>query len=669
MVKIVRSPDVQASGLSRLFTDRKISTKIMIGFGCVLAITATISAGAYMAFGKADVGLQTLVSSTTNARKIGELDRHAIVLKAAVKEYRQNSSPAARDEAKKAIASLVSTSQSLAQSIKHPGRRQQAEELTVKFGEFSKPLDRIIALREQQVALTAEILTPNGDRLRADFLKLRDAAADEPALLAAANEANDLFMQLRINSVKYNSRHDKESGDNVEKFYGLVTKLIGGLGGLIKDDQRKIYDDIKASLAKYREGYVKTGAAAEELLRIDGDLERVSSSLEADLSRLREGVVNNGTVTERETRELMSSASDLILALAVGGLAIGLALAWLIGRVIARPIVALVPELEKLAHGNFNVSVPGLGRNDEVGQIAGAVALMAEKVSATIGEIKASGREVTNASAEIAGSTTDLSQRTEEQAASLEETSAAMEELSSTVKKNAENAQHASQSASATQDVANRGGQVVAQAVQAMAKIEDSSRKISDIIGVIDEIARQTNLLALNAAVEAARAGEAGRGFAVVASEVRSLAQRSSQAAKDIKDLITDSNGQVKEGVDLVSRAGTSLNEIVESIKSVVAIVADIATASNEQATGIQEINKALTQMDEVTQQNSALVEENAATAKTLEHQAKAMDDQVAFFQIDGGGYAAASEEAGEARAMSAPPSRGPARKQRPRAA
>ena len=186
----------------------------------------------------------------------------------------------------------------------------------------------------------------------------------------------------------------------------------------------------------------------------------------------------------------------------------------------------------------------------------------------------------------------------------------------------------------------------MAEAVKAMSRIEESSRKISDIIGVIDEIARQTNLLALNAAVEAARAGEAGRGFAVVASEVRSLAQRSSQAAKDIKDLIINSSGQVKEGVELVNRAGTSLNEIVDSIKKVADIVSDIATASAEQATGIEQVNKALTQMDEVTQQNSALVEENAATAKTLEHQAKAMDERVAFFRIDdaAGGRAAAAE-------------------------
>jgi methyl-accepting chemotaxis protein len=259
----------------------------------------------------------------------------------------------------------------------------------------------------------------------------------------------------------------------------------------------------------------------------------------------------------------------------------------------------------------------------------------AERIGATIAEIKSSAREVTNASAEIATSTTDLSQRTEEQAASLEETSASMEEISTTVRKNAENAQAANQSAADTRVVAERGGHVVAQAVEAMAKIEESSAKISDIISVIDEIARQTNLLALNAAVEAARAGEAGRGFAVVASEVRSLAQRSSQAAKDIKELITNSNGLVKDGVDLVNRAGGSLNEIVASINTVADIVADIANASAEQAGGIEQVGKALAQMDEATQQNSALVEENAATAKTLENQALAMDQRVAFFQID----------------------------------
>jgi methyl-accepting chemotaxis protein len=261
----------------------------------------------------------------------------------------------------------------------------------------------------------------------------------------------------------------------------------------------------------------------------------------------------------------------------------------------------------------------------------------AQRLTETISQIKVAAKEVANAAIEISSATTDLSQRTEEQAASLEETAASMEEISATVRKNAENAQQASRSAATAREIGSRGGAVVAQAVEAMGRIDESSHRIAHIIGVIDEIARQTNLLALNAAVEAARAGDAGRGFAVVAAEVRNLSQRSSQAAKDITDLITSSNARVKDGVELVNRAGAALDEIVASIKSVFDIVADIATAGAEQAAGIEQVNKVLTQMDEVTQQNSALVEENAATAKTLEQQSSQMDERVSFFHTDVG--------------------------------
>jgi methyl-accepting chemotaxis protein len=301
----------------------------------------------------------------------------------------------------------------------------------------------------------------------------------------------------------------------------------------------------------------------------------------------------------------------------------------------AHAVRALGEGLQMLADGDLT------HRLDETfpaayGQIKDDFNDAIERLQETIQSLVGSTQEVATAAAEISSSTTNLSQRTEEQAASLEETSASMEEISVTVRKNAENAQQANSLTAGTREVANRGGQVVSSTVEAMARIEDSSRKIADIIGVIDEIARQTNLLALNAAVEAARAGDAGRGFAVVASEVRSLAQRSSQAAKDIKDLISHSTGQVKDGVDLVNKTGASLNEIMASIKQVADIVADIATASTEQAAGIDQVNRALTQMDEATQQNSALVEENAATAKTLESQSEAMMEQASRFRVEG---------------------------------
>lgn len=303
-------------------------------------------------------------------------------------------------------------------------------------------------------------------------------------------------------------------------------------------------------------------------------------------------------------------------------------------RQVAQVLNALGGGLERLARGDLIFRLTGdvgEGYQKVQADFNAAVAQLQQ----TVRDIAMVSIEVSHAAAEISSSTTDLSQCTEEQAASLEQTSASMEQISVTVKNNAENALRANELAKGARNVADRGGAVVAEAVTAMAQIEQSSGQISEIISVIDEIARQTNLLALNAAVEAARAGEAGRGFAVVASEVRSLAQRSSQAANDIKNLIVNSNGQVREGVSLVNRAGAALQEIVEAIRRVADIVSDIANASSGQATGIDQINRTLSQMDEMTQQNSALVEQNAATAKTLEEQQKTMQEKIRFFRYD----------------------------------
>jgi methyl-accepting chemotaxis protein len=344
------------------------------------------------------------------------------------------------------------------------------------------------------------------------------------------------------------------------------------------------------------------------------------------------GIASEGYLDQSYASSLRKLAFELgLLAVVVGANVFAV---FLVVFSIVRPLKSIAGAMQEMSGGNFSVVIPAINRNDEIGQIAQSAEQVVEKVGAMIAGMKVAAREVTGASGEIATATTDLSQRSEEQAASLEETSTSMEEMTATVKKNAENAQQAKQLAINTREVADRGGEVVAKTVEAMARIEESSRKISDIIIVIDEIARQTNLLALNAAVEAARAGEAGRGFAVVASEVRSLAQRSSQAAKDIKDLITNSTGQVKEGVELANRAGGALNEIVDSIQKVTQVVSDISNASVEQSTGIEQINKALVQMDQVMQQNSALVEENAATAKLLEEQARLMDERGSVFRL-----------------------------------
>jgi methyl-accepting chemotaxis protein len=482
-----------------------------------------------------------------------------------------------------------------------------------------------------------------------DFVKVQtDIASD---LADAALGLTSARLAVRDILLADNAAELKRAGDdfetNAKGTNAIVDKVLEKSRSA---ENRERVQKVKELFAEYinagrkmmqlRQDFIAT-VASERREAIDDQLSTMVKDRAAGAAKMMELADQSGDFAKASAGKAMADADHAMamaqyLMLGVASVVILLLIGSAIfGAVsIARPLARLVPELKKLAEGDFNVAIPGIGRKDEIGQIAEAAEMVADRVGATIVNIKMSASEVTNASAEISTSTTDLSQRTEEQAASLEETSASMEEMTSTVKKNAENAKQASELASSTREVADRGGQVVAKTVEAMAKIEESSRKISDIIIVIDEIARQTNLLALNAAVEAARAGDAGRGFAVVASEVRSLAQRSSQAAKDIKDLITNSTDQVKDGVELVNKAGHSLNEIVESIKKVTVVVSEIANASMEQSTGIEQINRALTQMDEVTQQNSALVEENAATAKTLEEQAKSMDERVAIFKV-----------------------------------
>ena len=288
----------------------------------------------------------------------------------------------------------------------------------------------------------------------------------------------------------------------------------------------------------------------------------------------------------------------------------------------------------QIADGKLGHAIEVKGR-DELAQLLGALGTMDQRLVEIVSEVRNGSDAVSTAAQQIARGNDDLSQRTQEQASSLEETASSMEEMTSTVKQNAENASHANQLARGAREQAERGGEVVAQAVTAMREINSSSRKISDIVSLIDEIAFQTNLLALNAAVEAARAGEQGRGFAVVATEVRNLAQRSAGAAKEIKLLINDSADKVRVGSQLVDQSGKALAEIVESVKKVTDIVAEIAAASQEQSAGIDQVNHAVSQMDEMTQQNAALVEEASAAARAMHEQAGELSRQVGFFRLD----------------------------------
>lgn len=294
-----------------------------------------------------------------------------------------------------------------------------------------------------------------------------------------------------------------------------------------------------------------------------------------------------------------------------------------------------VSTAERIAKGKLGNQIE-ITTKDEFGRLLRAMQDMDNNLSDIVGAVRLGADSVGSAARQISSGNDDLSQRTQEQASALEETASSMEEMTTTVKQNADNARQASQLATGARDQADRGGTIVGRAVGAMGEISASSKRIADIIDVIEEIAFQTNLLALNAAVEAARAGEQGRGFAVVASEVRNLAQRSATAAKEIKDLINDSVTKVQAGTALVDESGKSLQEIVASVKRVADIVAEISAASEEQASGIDQVNTAITQMDTTTQQNAALVEEAAAASKTMEQQAELLVEKVSFFSNTG---------------------------------
>ncbi|WP_370156615.1 methyl-accepting chemotaxis protein [Ferrovibrio sp.] len=370
---------------------------------------------------------------------------------------------------------------------------------------------------------------------------------------------------------------------------------------------------------------------------------------ESEVARQREESEQRRLGRERQEQAAAREIADLVAAVAGGDIGRrlstegkeGLYLA--IAEGINRLAGAVEGVMNELGHV-LNAMAEGRLDRRVTGQYDGAFARMktdanrmAEQLAAIVTRLGRSAGQVRSAADEISAGSQDLASRTESQAASIEETAASMHEITATVKQNADNAQAASQLATVARDTAEKGGSVVQDAVAAVTRIEESAQKIADIVGLIDEIAFQTNLLALNASVEAARAGEAGKGFAVVAQEVRALAQRSANASKDIKALIATSNAQVKTGASLVNQTGSSLTEIVNAVKKVSDIVAEIAAASREQATGLEQVNTAVASMDEATQRNAALVEETTAAAQSLNGQAGELADAISFFRVEAG--------------------------------
>ena len=456
------------------------------------------------------------------------------------------------------------------------------------------------------------------------------------ALVKASNPEAQEFFQKAITAQSkqiteiQKSLEDRINSDKEKELFAEVGK------------KRSAYVDIRKSILEVKAG----GNITEANQMIDT---KMVPALDAYVDSVKDVLAYYENEVKLADESITANYQSGRLAMIIGALIailLGAIIAWRLTSGITRPLKEALSLAESVAEGDLTARSSLPPTQDEPGLLLNALRSMQENLARTVSQIRMGTDTIATASSEIASGNLDLSSRTEQQASSLEETASSMEELTSTVKQNADNSRQANQLAVAASAVAVKGGSVVSQVVDTMGAINSSAKKIVDIIGVIDGIAFQTNILALNAAVEAARAGEQGRGFAVVATEVRNLAQRSAAAAKEIKALIGDSVEKVDAGSKLVAEAGTTMDEIVDGVKRVADIMAEITAASQEQSDGIEQVNQAVSQMDQVTQQNAALVEEAAAAAESLQDQAKNLAQAVSVFRVDASSYAGVQAEA-----------------------
>jgi len=495
------------------------------------------------------------------------------------------------------------------------------------------------------VLILMTILIVVGQQRLSSIGELNDAIIDKDWVKASAastvagtTRANaTLVLQLLVNT-------DPAQEDAVKRQIETNKKIISdALDTLEKLVYRPEGKELIAQIRRERVAYVQSFT---QVLKQLGESQREAAiqlamketmprlaALQASIEKL--AALQSNIVTENGAlvKQDISLARQLMIGLGVCALLMGAACAWWVTRSITQPISHALQVARAVAAGDLTTDIKAQ-HQDEAGQLLHALRDMNHSLSAIVGQVRHGTVAIASASSQIASGNMDLSSRTETQASALEETASSMEELTSTVRQNADNARAANQLARSASEVAQRGGDVVSQVVATMGSINDSSRRVADIITVIDGLAFQTNLLALNAAVEAARAGEQGRGFAVVAGEVRNLAARSAAAAQEIKALIADSVEQVEAGARLVQQAGTTMDEVVASVGRVTTIVSDITLATTEQSDGIEQVNVAITQMDETTQQNAALVEEAAAAAAAMHEQAEALEHLVSQFRL-----------------------------------
>ena len=640
MSKTLSSTVSAPSGLFGIFANRRINTKIGIGFGCILVITALISAISYVEFGKIDRDFSDYTRKVTNGAVIGDIDRQFLALRRYAGEISDNleENVAAADKTRKIVRERLD--QAL-KGVKDPERLAKVKSIADQFDVYSKDFDKVVPMQREQAKLVKDVLDPVGQKLRLDLDGLQKNAAVQAGnsnTVILAGEAIKLVMQVRLNSDRALARHDEAFVKAAESaFADLKRVLVSFEAQIVNPDVRKQFDAIKANADKFHDAFVKSMHDSKEISTLmHGEMRTAARAIAAEAAAFKEAVTAEEHRIEHEVTSLIAWANTMIVWVAVGSLVLGMVLAWLIGRAISRPVIGLCAGMRELADGNFDVVLPGLGRGDEVGDMAqavetfkvkaeqkaraeaeakvqqdqiaaqqrkadmikladsfeSAVGEIIETVSSASTELEASASTLTKTAERSQELTTMVAAASEEASTNVQSVASATEELSSSVNEISRQVQESARMAAEAVDQARNTNDRVAELSKAAARI-------GDVVELINTIAGQTNLLALNATIEAARAGEAGRGFAVVASEVKALAEQTAKATGEIGQQITGIQAATQESVG-------AIKEISGTIEKLSEISSTIAAAVEEQGAATQEISRNVQQAAQGTQQVSS---------------------------------------------------------------